>query len=287
MGLGNSGLPPTLMNRVKSSGVYLLLLVLGVRAPSAAQSSASFPANLLDSSDSPHPSSAIAPGQRPISWKLLIPNILHDQKPIWLLPADVVRGRHWKPTAAIIVATAGLVALDPHDAPHFRRADSFTSFNRDFSGRNTALGTAIVPLSFYLVGLARRDSYAQQTSLLAGEAVADAEILTTVMKDLDRRLRPSDIPPNGDFTHTWFKAHGSVIRGQGSFPSGHTIAAFSIATVFADRYRRHRWAPWVAYGLASVVGFSRVTLQSHFPSDVFAGAALGYVISHYVVLRSQ
>jgi membrane-associated phospholipid phosphatase len=41
----------------------------------------------------------------------------------------------------------------------------------------------------------------------------------------------------------------------------------------------------VAYGLAGLVGFSRVTLQSHFPSDVFAGAALGYVISHDIVLR--
>jgi len=31
--------------------------------------------------------------------------------------------------------------------------------------------------------------------------------------------------------------------------------------------------------------FSRLTLQSHFPSDVFMGAALGYSITHFVVLR--
>jgi membrane-associated phospholipid phosphatase len=55
--------------------------------------------------------------------------------------------------------------------------------------------------------------------------------------------------------------------------------------VFADRYRQHRWAPWLAYGLAGLVGFSRISLQSHFPSDVFAGGALGYFISDYVVLR--
>jgi membrane-associated phospholipid phosphatase len=115
--------------------------------------------------------------------------------------------------------------------------------------------------------------------------VGDTEILTVVMKNIDRRLRPHDIPPTGDFTHTWFKAQGQIIRGSGSFPSGHTITAFSVAAVFARRYRQHRWAPWVAYGLAGLVGFSRVTLQSHFPSDVFAGAALGYVISHYIVLR--
>jgi membrane-associated phospholipid phosphatase len=233
---------------------------------------------------------------RPISWKQLFPNIVHDQKCIWLFPASVARGRHLKPTLGIIFATAGLVALDPHDDPYFRRTSSFGRFNKVFSGNTMALGTAMVPLSFYAVGLARRDSFAQHTSLLAGEAVADAEILTTVMKNIDRRLRPIEIDPHGDFSHTWFKSHGTLIGGRGSFPSGHTIAAFSVATVFADRYRRHRpglsgtghrWVPWVAYGLASLVGFSRITLQAHFPSDVFMGAALGYVISHDVVMQQK
>jgi membrane-associated phospholipid phosphatase len=68
-------------------------------------------------------------------------------------------------------------------------------------------------------------------------------------------------------------------------PSGHTIAAFSIATVFARRYGNHRWVPFVAYGLAGVVGFSRMTLSAHFASDVFMGAALGYSISRFAVLR--
>jgi membrane-associated phospholipid phosphatase len=63
------------------------------------------------------------------------------------------------------------------------------------------------------------------------------------------------------------------------------MTAFSVATVFAERYRSHRWAPWVAYGLAGLIGFSRVSGQAHFPSDVFLGAALGYSVSHFVVLR--
>ncbi|MBZ5543429.1 MAG: phosphatase PAP2 family protein [Acidobacteriia bacterium] len=236
----------------------------------------------------PPPSSSTVPDNgRPVSWKLLVPNILHDQKPVWLFPVRAAQGKHAKPTLAFILATAGLVALDPHDAPYFRRTTSFHDFNRVFSGRNTALATAIVPLSAYAVGLAHRDSYAQQTALLAGEAVADAEILTLVMKNVDRRLRPAEIPPDGDFAHTWFKGSGRFLGGRGSFPSGHTIAAFSVATIFAERYRRHRWVPWVAYGLAGLVGFSRVPLQSHFPSDVFAGAVFGYSISRYVVLRQQ
>jgi membrane-associated phospholipid phosphatase len=262
--------------------LLIAALLLGA-GPGRAQEPSPTPAAAVPTSN-PQPAPDAG---RAVSWKLLVPNILHDQKPVWLFPLHAAEGQHTKPTLAFILATAGLVALDPHDTPYFRRTTSFDGFNRTFSGRNTALATAVVPLSFYAVGLARRDSYAQQTSLLVGEAVADAEILTTVMKNVDRRLRPYDIPPDGDFAHTWFKAKGRFLSGRGSFPSGHTIAAFSVATVFASRYRQHRWVPWVAYGLAGLVGFSRLPLQSHFPSDVFAGAVLGYVLSHDVVLARR
>jgi membrane-associated PAP2 superfamily phosphatase len=233
------------------------------------------------------PSGSQQAEDRPVSWKLIAPNILHDQKPIWTFPGKVAKGEHWKPTLAVVGATAGLVALDPVDAPYFRRTTAFNQFNKAFSGTKMGVGTACVPLSFYAISLVRKDTYGQHTALLAGEAVADAEILTTVMKNVDRRLRPYNIPPYGDFDDTWFRAHGSLTSGRGSFPSGHSIAAFAVATVFADRYRDHHWAPWVAYGLAGLVGFSRVSLSAHFPSDVFAGAAFGYVISHYVVLRNH
>ncbi len=226
-------------------------------------------------------------GERPISWKQIVPNILHDQKPVWTFPAKAAKGEHWRPTLTIVGATAGLVALDPSDAPYFRRTTDFNQFNKVFSGTNMGVGTAAVPLSFYALSLIRRDRYGQHTALLAGEAVADAEVLTTVMKDVDRRLRPRNIPPNGNYSDTWFDAHGTLFSGSGSFPSGHSIAAFAVATVFADRYRNRRWTPWVAYGLAGLVGFSRITLSAHFPSDVFAGAAFGYAISHFVVLRNR
>ncbi len=137
---------------------------------------------------------------RPVSWKLIAPNILHDQIPIWTFPGKLAKGEHWKPTLAVVGITAGLVALDPSDAPYFRRTTTFNQFNKVFSGTNMGVGTVVVPLSFYALSLVRKDTYGQHTSLLAGEAVADAEILATVMKNVDRRLRPYDISPNGDFS---------------------------------------------------------------------------------------
>jgi len=39
------------------------------------------------------------------------------------------------------------------------------------------------------------------------------------------------------------------------------------------------------YGMAALVGFSRLSLSAHFMSDVFMGGALGYTISRFTVLR--
>jgi len=39
--------------------------------------------------------------------------------------------------------------------------------------------------------------------------------------------------------------------------------------------------------VAGAIAFSRMTLQSHFLSDDFVGAAVGYAVGRYVVLRGQ
>jgi len=226
--------------------------------------------------------------QRQVSWRRLPANILHDQKDLWLFPVQLAAGRHWLPTAAVLGVTAGLLASDAHDAPYFRRTSNFSGFNRGLSGTVTALGIALVPSALYGIGLVRKDSYAQQTALLSGEAVLDSGVLAIVMKDVSRRLRPSDIAPTGDFSDTFFRSHPTIVGAGSAFPSGHADLAFSVATIVARRYgRRHPWVRWVAYGTAGVVAFSRVTLQAHFPSDVVLGAALGYSIARFDVLQNR
>ena len=224
-------------------------------------------------------------GDRPVSWKKIGPNILCDQRAIWMFPLGLAKGRDLVPTLAVAGASSGFVLLDPSYTPYFRRTDSFHGFNQVFSSRNTGLIITLVPAALYGVSLLRHDSYSQNTFLLSVEAVIGSEILGIVMKDIDRRLRPIDIPPDGNFSDTWFKSHGGYWRGSGSFPSGHELAAISIATVLSRRYRNHRWVPWVAYGAAGLIGFSRVTLSSHFVSDVVTGAALGYSVSRFAVLQ--
>ena len=235
------------------------------------------------------PSDQAAPAAAPdrdVSWRRLPGNLLSDQKNIWLFPAHLRHRSALIAALAVVGTTAALIALDPKEGHYFRNTTAFNGFNRVFSSQNTSIGMLVAPVSFYAVGLIREDDKSKKTALLAAEAVVDAEVVTIVMKDIDRRLRPEAIAPNGNFSDTWFESAGNFLRGEGSFPSGHTIVAASIATVVSRRYgREHRWVPYVAYGLTAVVGFSRMTLSAHFLADVFMGGALGYSISRFVVLH--
>lgn len=70
-----------------------------------------------------------------------------------------------------------------------------------------------------------------------------------------------------------------------SFPSSHAVNTFAAATLFSLFYRR--WVPWVAYGLAGVVSYSRIYLGLHYPSDVLGGAVIGVVCALVVVWTYQ
>lgn len=267
------------------------LCALAISCQTAAQVTQPDQAPPVVSPTSPLPQTPASPPgplpafDRPISWKLLFPNLIADQGQMWSFPARVAQGQSWIPTVAILGTTAGLVAMDPSGASYFQRTSSFHGFNNVFSGNATVAGTIVAPVSLYVIGLVRKDAKMQRTALLAGEAVADAEIMATVLKEASNRLRPSGFPASGNLYDSWFENGGSLSRVNGSFPSGHTIAAFSVATVIARRYGNHRWIPYVAYGMAALVGFSRLSLSAHFMSDVFVGGALGYTISRFTVLQ--
>ena len=61
-----------------------------------------------------------------------------------------------------------------------------------------------------------------------------------------------------------------------SFPSGHTATAVGLAVVLAAWYPRGRW---LFATIAALVGLHRIQHLAHFPSDVFAGAAVGWFVA--------
>lgn len=122
-----------------------------------------------------------------------------------------------------------------------------------------------VPATYLVSGLIQHDQTLKKTALFLTESIAISQLVTFSTKAIVNRERPYVKDP----TLT------PVIKaGSASFPSGHTSASFSLATSLA--IINHKWyvvAP--AFAWAGMVGYSRMYLGVHYPSDVLAGAIIG------------
>ena len=256
--------------------MFFFLLVSGISLPNrvAAQNAAA-PSIALPASE-----------DRSVSLKELPANILADQKSIWLFPVSLVHAEHIWPTLGVVGATTVFIATDAHSAPPFRNSTNFSGFNDAFSSLNSAAMIAAGPAFLYGVGLLHKDSYAQDSALLAAQAVADEFLVDLPFKAITGRRQPINYFGSGPYTSSFFKGSHNPFRSGGFF-SDHAAASMAVATVLAHRYRQHRWVPYVAYGLAGVISFSRITTSNHFPGDAFFGGAMGFVIARYAVLPSR
>jgi membrane-associated phospholipid phosphatase len=210
--------------------------------------------------------------------------VFHDQVFLWLRPFQPRRADlPW--AAAFFGTTAGLIAIDRHVGQGLSANPPGTGyqFGKTASTLGTPLTGGAIAGTFYLVGRARKDPYAQATGILGIRAIIDSVIIVQALKAATQRPRPTF---SGGTTRD-HNADGQFFSGGNSFPSGHTIGAFSLATVIAERYREHPWVPVTAYSLAGLVGIARIAERQHFPSDVFVGAALGYLIGRHVAHSAE
>ena len=131
---------------------------------------------------------------------------------------------------------------------------------------NTAVPISIsTPIIIYSVGLIKKDSSIKKQAVFLGETFLVNAFVTIALKHTIKRNRPFETYADID------QAASSLGR---SFPSGHTSLAFATATSLSLAYPK--WyviAP--SFVWASTVGYSRMHLGVHYPSDVLAGAIIG------------
>ena len=126
--------------------------------------------------------------------------------------------------------------------------------------------SAGIPATLLATALITQDRQLRRESLEVFGAIIVELAISESMKVSFNRLRPGEKYPGEIFPY-------HHLHGQ-SFPSGHASLAFSAAASLSIQYKK--WYVTVpAYIWAASVGYSRIYLGVHYPSDVAAGAAVG------------
>lgn len=132
------------------------------------------------------------------------------------------------------------------------------------------IGATLIVIGIYALDGARRRDFPR---LLAGSI--GAGLVANVLKLFVVRTRPRDITTLPESIWQTFGGLWSAGQGNGaqSFPSAHTATAVGLAVMLSHR---HPQARWYFASMATLVAVQRVQCSAHFPSDVFAGALVGW-----------
>lgn len=161
---------------------------------------------------------------------------------------------------------------------------TFQAINRGWDNRFfdavmpgiTKLGDGAVQalglIALWLWARRRKRTDWMRTAVLAVGGIV-LSVVAPQVKLLLPRYRPPSLTPY-DIVLLVHPLYG------GSFPSGHTMSSFAIATVIA---LRHRWAAAPAFALAAIIGWSRISVGVHWPLDVIGGAVIGVLLGITVV----
>jgi len=141
-----------------------------------------------------------------------------------------------------------------------------TSNYWQYTSTSAYVFSGVATVAPFVYGLASGDRDAQYRSYQVMIAMGLDIIAQEGLKVAFNRERPGDKYPDLVFPSS--PAHGQ------SFPSGHASIAFNTAAELTIQYKK--WYIAVpAYLWAGSVGYSRLYLGKHYPSDVLGGAATG------------
>jgi membrane-associated phospholipid phosphatase len=187
-------------------------------------------------------------------------------------------GADWIRAGMTGAATGSAVLLDDEFLTVMHRNQR--PLLNDLSDASELFGEAqilfVAASTTYLAGLFLEDTWIRETALLSGTAALYAMILTRVLKPVVGRARPFTGEGKGSFHHFSFSDRFN------SFPSGHSVAAFSVATVLARQIDNVAVTIGL-YTLASSTALSRVYTGQHWFSDVVFGGIMSTCLTHSLI----
>jgi len=200
--------------------------------------------------------------------------VLYDQKAIWTSPFHTSR-KNAKWWLIFGGATGALIATDKYVSKNSPNPRWLQHVGNSVSYLGTAYTLLPITAAFYFGGTAAGSDHFRETGLLAFEALANVTIMQYALKAVFARQRPQEGFGNGQFE----AAHS---RLDSSFPSGHAISTFALASVVAHEYPHKLWVQILCYSYAGGVVGARLAANKHFPGDVMAGGAMGWFVGDYV-----
>jgi len=122
-----------------------------------------------------------------------------------------------------------------------------------------------VPVGYFVAGLIHDNKALKQKAAYTAAAILFNTASTTLLKNVVKRERPYN---------TYTGIFPDKIESDYAFPSGHSSSAFATATSLAITTKK--WYVAVpAFAWSASVGYSRIYLGQHYPSDVIMGAIVG------------
>jgi membrane-associated phospholipid phosphatase len=238
----------------------------GSAAPAPQSNNQTKAADAGDAPDNPQPADPSENSEnkvRTLPWQLL-----HDQIGMWTSPARLkLSDATWLvPTGGF---AAALFATDSDFSRHLSNDPNTLLRYKHISDYGTYSMVGGVG-ALYLLGLTTQNEHARESGFLSGESAIDSLIVVEALEYATGRQRPYQGNGTGPFR-----------SGGTSFPSEHSAVSWSIAGTIAHEYPSP-FVKFLAYGAATLISVSRITAKEHFPSDVFVGAAIGYLASEYV-----
>src|SRR5215467_3593465 len=212
-----------------------------------------------------------APAKTGRSFRPFLGEFLSDQKELWTSPSKL----RFSDTDWLVPVAGVTAALFASDAQFSRHLSNDPQTLRHYSSLSNAglVGLAGTAGTMWLWSHRNHNSHWQETGYLATKAAFNSFVLSESLKYSLGRSRPYEGAGGGGF-----------FQGGTSFPSEHSAAAWSIASVVAHEYPGPLTKVLV-YGAAALVSFSRVRAKDHFPTDVVVGALIGELSGYQAYSR--